>query len=166
MKITVIPDNEDDNFSLYAYQIGTTNYSVVPDLSSCVSCEADHKWDYPKYGKTQDHTRSVELNATTNSYNIVIGVVGAEELSSGGFTLKIELETRIQNTDEQEALQIYTAASEKGKTISYNGDLSEGVVLTDLSWANSGGMACFPGTQNNKFTGKHLFYITELRFNR
>ena len=87
LKITVVPDNPDDNFSLYAYQIGATNYSTVPNLSSCVTCEADYKWDYPKRGKTQDHTRSVRLNAISHNYNVVIGVAGAEGLNTGGYTL-------------------------------------------------------------------------------
>ncbi len=162
LTITVIPDNKNNNFSLYAYQIGTNNYSTVPNLSSCVSCEADHKWDYPKRGKTQDHTRSVYLNSIENQYNVVIGVVGAEGLSSGGFTLKIEMKSEESSTQEQEALKIYSALCEKGKTLSYTGDLSEGVVINDLSWASTSGMACFPATQNAKFRGKQIIYIVEM----
>jgi hypothetical protein len=91
MSITVVPNDKTANFSLYAYQIGTTNYSTVPDLSSCVTCEADYKWDYAKVNKTQDHRRMVEVNSTNNSYNIVIGVVGADGLSEGGYTISIQL---------------------------------------------------------------------------
>ena len=93
MYITVIPDDKNANFSLYAYQIGTTNYSTVPDLNSCVSCEADYKWDYAKVNKTQDHSRMVELNSTTNAYNVVIGVVGSNGLTTGAYTLKITLKS-------------------------------------------------------------------------
>ena len=75
MEITVIPDDKNANFSIYAYQDGTTSNVYPPQLSSCVSCEAEHKWDYPKRGKTQDHTRSVKLNAINNPYRVVIGVV-------------------------------------------------------------------------------------------
>jgi hypothetical protein len=64
---------------------------MVPELTSCVSCEADHKWDYPKKGKTQDHTRSVYLNAATNPYRVVIGVAGAEGLVKGTFVLDVAL---------------------------------------------------------------------------
>jgi len=92
MKIKLIPDDTSGAaMSLYAYQIGTTNYSVVPKLSSAVTCEADHIKDRPVVGKVEDGTRSVELNATTNPYNAVIGVSGAEG-ASGGYTLQITLE--------------------------------------------------------------------------
>lgn len=92
LNIKLIPDNpEGPAMSLYAYQIGTTNYSVVPDLGSAVSCEADHINDRPVRGKVEDGTRSVKLNATTNPYNVVIGVTGVED-ASGGYTIQIELE--------------------------------------------------------------------------
>ncbi len=162
LKITVIPDNPKDNFSLYAYQIGTNNYSTVPNLTSCVSCEADYKWDYPKRGKTQDHTRSVKLTSIQNPYNVVIGVAGADGLTKGGYTLKIELKSAIQDNTPQEALKMYRAKSEKGKTLIYDGDLAEGVVIKDLSWASRSTVACFPATQNHKFTGNHIIYITEI----
>lgn len=162
LKITVIPDNANDNFSLYAYQIGSSNYATVPDLSTCVTCEADYKWDYPKRGQTQDHTRSVELNAINNPYNVVIGVAGADGLTSGGYTLKIELVSAVPNTNAQAPLKMYTAGAEKGKILTYAGDLSEGVVIQDLSWASKSSVACFPATQNHKFTGNHIIYITEI----
>jgi hypothetical protein len=69
--------------------VGTTNTVMVPELSSCVTCEAEHKWDYPKKGKTQDHTRSVYLNALNNPYRVVIGVAGAEGLATGTFKLQV-----------------------------------------------------------------------------
>lgn len=162
LKITVVPDNTNDNFSLYAYQIGATNFSTVPDLTSCVSCEADYKWDYPKRGKTQDHTRVVELNSINNPYNVVIGVAGAEGLTTGGYTLKIELISDVPNNTTQEPLKMYTATAQKGKTLAYAGDLADGVVIQDLSWASKSSVACFPATQNHKFSGNQIIYITEI----
>ncbi len=163
--VKVIPKNKNANFSIYGYQVGTSNFSVVPDLSSCVSCEADHKWDYPKVGKTQDHTRSIWFNSTTNSYNIFVGVTGADGLAEGDFTLEINLVSESTETEEQLPLKMYTAKSEKGKIISYKGDLSEGVKIHDLSWASNSSVACFPGTQNSKFRGNHIIYITEIPAN-
>jgi hypothetical protein len=91
MTITVTPDDPKTNLSLYAYSIGATSERVVPDLPSCVSCESDEKWDRPKKNRTQDHTRSVKLNAIANPYNVVIGVSGpAGEV--GGFTVAVELQ--------------------------------------------------------------------------
>jgi len=92
LTIKVIPDDPAVNLSLYAYSTGTDNYSVVPALASCVSCEADHKWDRPKRGKTQDHTRSVELDALDSPYNVVVGVAGADGLAAGSFKLEFKLE--------------------------------------------------------------------------
>ncbi|MBR9921544.1 MAG: hypothetical protein GYB31_11960 [Bacteroidetes bacterium] len=93
MEVRVIPEDKNANFSLYAYQTGTgPNPPIVPNLPSCVRCEVDHKWDYKRRGKTQDHTRTVtDLLATKNPYQVVIGVVGAEGLDSGAYTLQIKM---------------------------------------------------------------------------
>ncbi|MCH2044507.1 MAG: hypothetical protein MK212_10360 [Saprospiraceae bacterium] len=160
--VKVIPDDKNANFSLYGYQVGTTNYSVVPNLSSCTSCEADHKWDYPKRGKTQDHTRSIRFNSIKNSYNIFIGVAGADGLQKGTYRLEIDLKSRVQNTEAQGKLKIYRAPAEKGVTKAYKGDLADGTKIHDLSWAARSSVACFPGTQNNKFTGNHVHYVCEI----
>jgi len=60
MKITVMPDDKNANFSLYAYEVGQiTPDNLVPNLSRCIRCEVNHKWDFKRRGKTQDHTRTV-----------------------------------------------------------------------------------------------------------
>lgn len=62
----------------------------MPNLSRCVRCEADFKWDRPRRGRTQDHTRVVnDILALRNPYEVVVGVVGANGLVSGGYTLQI-----------------------------------------------------------------------------
>ncbi len=45
MHITVIPKDKSANYSIYAYSIGTTNFATVPNMRSCISCEAEHKWN-------------------------------------------------------------------------------------------------------------------------
>ncbi|MCB9224087.1 MAG: hypothetical protein H6582_07935 [Crocinitomicaceae bacterium] len=162
VSITVIPDDKNANMSIYGYQVGTSNYSVPPNLHSCVSCEAEHKWDYPKVGRTQDHTRTIEFNSIENSYNIFIGVAGAEGLDHGDYTLKIDLKSRVESTEEQQPLKIYSAKVEKGKIMTYVGDLADGCKILDLSWASRSSTACFPATQNSKFTGNHIFFVTEI----
>jgi len=43
-EIWVEPADKNANFSLYAYQVGTISANnTVPNLSSCIRCEADHK---------------------------------------------------------------------------------------------------------------------------
>ncbi len=95
-EITLIPDDPKANFSLYAYEVGkVTNSNLVPNLKSCIRCEADHQWDYAHRGKTQDHTRMVkDILAINNPYQVVIGVVGPEGVEEGGFKLQIARKSR------------------------------------------------------------------------
>ena len=46
--------------------------------------------------------------------------------------------------------------------VSVEGNLSEGIDMPDLSWAWNSSVACFPGTQSAKFTGKHVLYAIDL----
>lgn len=91
MTVTVVPEDKNANLSLYAYSIGMNDFYVVPELPRAVTCEADHKWDRPWKGKTQDHTRWVELNAIGNPFQVVIGVAGPRGVTSGKFKLQIAL---------------------------------------------------------------------------
>jgi hypothetical protein len=94
--ITVIPDDKTANFSLYAYQVGLVGAdNTVPKLPSCIRCEAAFKWAFKRRGQTQDHTRTVkDILAINNPYQVVIGVVGAEGLASGGYTLRITAKSK------------------------------------------------------------------------
>jgi len=95
MEVTVTPTDPKKNFSIYAYEVGVNNDSVVPDLPRCIRCEVDHKWDRPRVGKTQDHSRTAKyLVALNNSYKVVVGVVGAEGLSEGDYDLEFNVKTR------------------------------------------------------------------------
>lgn len=95
MTVTVIPKDPKANFSVYAYQTGENKNDLVPNLSGCIRCEADHKWDRPKKGKTQNHTRTVtDLVAINSPYRVVIGVTGADGLSEGEYTLVITMKSR------------------------------------------------------------------------
>jgi len=89
MTITVIPADPKQDVSLYAYELGTTRFSLPPSVPSAVSCEASHKWDRPHEGKAQDHTRSVRLNAVQHPYNVLIGVTGPASTVQGRFTLEV-----------------------------------------------------------------------------
>ena len=96
MEVTVIPDDRRANFSIYAYEAGQiTEDNLVPNLASCIRCEADHKWDRRYAGRTQDHTRTVSnLVAINNPYQVLIAVVGAEGLAEGTYTLQVSLKSR------------------------------------------------------------------------
>lgn len=92
LEIDLIPADKNANFSLYAYEVGTVAANnTVPNLSQCIRCEADYKWDYKVKGKTQDHTRHVrDILALANPYQVVIGVAGADGLKEGAFRLEIK----------------------------------------------------------------------------
>jgi len=96
MTVTVVPTDPSQNFSVYAYEIGTNSNDLVPDLPRCIRCEADHKRERNFAGRPpQDHTRSVSnLVAINNPYRVVIGVTGADGLEEGAFTLVINTKSR------------------------------------------------------------------------
>ena len=163
--ISVIPDDKNADLSLYGYQIGTSNYATVPDLRSCVSCEADHKWDRPKRGQAQNHTRTITFNAIRNPYNIVFGVTGNHELTEGKYSVQVYIkvaENSPTSSSAQKPLKVWSAKSEKGKVLSYKGNLNEGTPLPSLDWASRSSTACFPATQNKKFNGNHVIYSTTI----
>lgn len=94
LTITVTPTDANGDLSLYGYMMGATEYRVVPNLPSCITCEADHKWDRPWKGKVQTSERKIEFqNPTQNTYNIVIGVAAPKEVTTGQFNLMIKLKS-------------------------------------------------------------------------
>ncbi len=91
MKISVTPEDANSDLSIYAYRISATQYFLVPDLTSCITCEADHKWDRPWKGKVQTSERSVSFqNPGSENYNILIGVSGPAATTSGLVTHKVK----------------------------------------------------------------------------
>lgn len=92
LKITVKPKKSGVNLSIYGYQLANNQIILPKDLERCTSCEAEHKWDYPKRGKTQDDSRTISLNSIGNPYSIVVGITGANGLTEGDFTLEFSLE--------------------------------------------------------------------------
>lgn len=157
MTIRVIPNDPAANFSIYAYSGG--GGALPPQLQSCVSCEANH--EIP--GMQQDHTRRVQLRAINNPYSVTIAVVGAEGLTSGAFTLEVSLEGGEEEGEYTQAqIPLYRAPSEKGSALAYRGDLGDGVLVHDLSWAWNSSNACFPKTQKEQYEGHHQLYLTDI----
>jgi len=96
--ITITPKDKKANFSVYAYQINLNEDFVVPNLPHCITCEADHKWDYRKKGrKRQNHIRTIDnLTAIDNSYRLVIGVAGTDGLVEGAFIITVKTEEKFK----------------------------------------------------------------------
>ena len=91
MTVTVKPKDDGTNLSLYGYQIGREKVILPEDLQYCVTCEADHERQYLRRGEVRTGTRTMRFNAIGNSYKVVIGVAGANNLTEGDFTLEIAL---------------------------------------------------------------------------
>jgi hypothetical protein len=94
MTITVTPADANGNLSIYGYMMGADEHRIVPDLPSCITSEADYKWDRPVKGKTQTADRIIEFQSPTqNTYNIVIGVAAPGGVTSEQFNVKIKLKS-------------------------------------------------------------------------
>lgn len=96
LEIKLIPADESADYSLYAYQVGkVTEDRVVPQLSSCIRCEADYSSDRAFVNHVQDHTRTVrDILAINNPYQAVIAVVGPPGMTEGEYKLQINMSSR------------------------------------------------------------------------
>ena len=89
--VTVEPVRSGTDLSIYGYQIASGKHTLPDSLSSVVTCEAEHKWDYPKKDRVQTDARTITFNSTTNAYTLMIAVVGPNGATSGAYRLKISL---------------------------------------------------------------------------
>lgn len=80
--------NSSDDIALYAYSKGAGDKTIPPNISSCVSCEASPSNSTPIPGE-----KHVYLNAVNNPYSIIIGVAGGSGLTTGEFTITIDVES-------------------------------------------------------------------------
>lgn len=157
MTITAVPDDPKTDVNLYALQIGASDFTHVPPNSpSATTCEAS-------YDQKTDHnpgvTEKVTLNATTNPYNVIVGVAGPKGVAAGGFTLKVELKTKAAVTS---AVLTPTAIESKANaSVSTSGKLESGGKV-DLAFASKSNVACWPATENLNFDGNHVVYKTTL----
>lgn len=156
LKITAVPKAPGVDVSLYAYEIGSTKYSVPPNLGSVTSCEAGYD---AKNDSNPGASESVTLNATTNPYNVVIGVAGPAGVTSGAYTLKLELQSKAAVQSATLVPTIVDVVSGTPKEVS--GKLESGGVVA-LDWAANSSMACFPATENANFDGNHVLYQVKL----
>jgi hypothetical protein len=157
MKITVIPDDRKTDLSVYAYMQGTTDTRhVPPNVPSAVTCEAGYD---AKKDSNSGASESVKLNATNHPYNVVIGVAGAKGVTTGSYTLKIELTTRAAAVVSANVVPI--AIASKAGVVETTGKLETGGVF-DLAFAANSSNACWPATENVNFNGNHVLYRTTI----
>jgi hypothetical protein len=158
MKITVVPDDPKLDLSLYAYEISTSDTThVVPDLPSCVACEAGHD---QQHESNPGQPETVKLVATTNPYNVVIGVAGVKGVVSGGYTLKVEMVTKEAGAPSANVVPV-ALDSKPNDTVEVSGKLESGGKI-DLGFASNSSVACWPATENVNFNGNHVLYRTTI----
>ncbi|MGV6860715.1 MAG: hypothetical protein ACWA41_03035 [Putridiphycobacter sp.] len=160
LEITLKPKKQNAKMSIYGYQVGTKSTAIVPNLSSCVSCEADNN----QMGKALNNHRSIRLNAINNPYKVYFAVVGENGLAEGDFEVVVKLEGGEEpDFSMQKPVPVKLCkAPEQGKALAYKDNLSAGEFVYDLSWAWKSSTACFPETQKQSFTGKHIMFETTI----
>jgi hypothetical protein len=98
LTVTVVP-KEGKGINLYALRQGMRQQQTPPDVTSAISCEASYPI-YANVSKTRRVSnkdtgiRKVEYISVNSPYSILIGVAGAEGLTEGDFTLKVEIKGR------------------------------------------------------------------------
>jgi hypothetical protein len=76
--------------NLYVIQVGTTIFTLPPDLLTAVTCEAAYPMSTDSNPGAVD---SATVTTFNNPYNVIIGVAGAQGHDSGGFVLELTTTT-------------------------------------------------------------------------
>jgi len=87
LTVDIAPEDGVDA-SVYAIQSAGDRYEVPPGVVSAVSCEAGYD---DQTDSNPGEAESVQLTATTNGYDVLIGVAGAGGTTSGSVTLSLSL---------------------------------------------------------------------------
>lgn len=85
--LTVDLDSQPEvDANLYVIQVGTTIFTLPPDLLTAVTCEAAYPMSTDRNPGEVD---SAVVTTFNNPYNVIIGVAGAQGHESGGFVLEV-----------------------------------------------------------------------------
>lgn len=87
LTVTATPESGVDS-SVYVIQ-SANRYEVPPDVVSAVSCEAGYD---AQTDSNPGEADEAVVTATTNPYDVLIGVAGAGGITSGSVTLTLALE--------------------------------------------------------------------------
>jgi hypothetical protein len=160
MTITATPKDSSTDISLYAYMMGTTGNYLPPNVPTALSCEASYGTKNYKNPYNPGQPETVKLNAIAHPYKVIIGVAGAKKLTSGSFTLKIELKVAASEPTGK-LTQATKVGSKPNGTVQVSGALNGGTQIA-LSWASNSSVACFPATKNDHFDGNHVAFETTI----
>lgn len=157
--ITAVPDDPKTDINLYAYTVGSTDFKrLPPNVPSVTSCEASNGG----LGAPANPggSEKVTLNATTNPYNVILGVAGPKGVVTGGYTLKVELKSKGAGVVSAVLVPVALDAKPNG-VVTVKGKLEDGGKI-DLGFAAKSAVACWPATENVNFTGNHVVYRTSI----
>jgi hypothetical protein len=164
LTVVLTPD-EDVDANLYGFQLGTTGYMVPPAVPSTI-CEASYPWHTRNPGEPEA-IRFFNPSAS-NSYNIFLGVAGADGVDAGGYELFVDLDVTEPHCPESlpgrsysdwpAGVRVLDVPSSTTVTDTYN---LSGADCVDLGWASSSQTACFPATLNADFQGSHKFFALD-----
>lgn len=87
LTVKLTPTDSGSKMGLYGYSKGLGTVNLPPNITSCVSCEADPS----NNNGTETGVRDIELRATTNPYTAIICVSGGDDLAEGAFSLEINI---------------------------------------------------------------------------
>ncbi len=156
LTVKLVPANKTVDLNLYALELGTTNFATPPNITSAVTCEAGYD---QVTDKNPGVTETVRLNATTNPYNVLIGVAGPKGVTAGSY--RLELDLRTASTVTSANLTATAITPTPAGPLEVSGELATGGVV-DLAWAAKSNVACFPATENKNFDGNHVVFRTSI----
>ena len=92
VKITVTPANTSSRINIYGYS-GFDFIKTPPDVSRCTTCEASFpEWIGQPNLSEPSKPKTIEFNATTIRNRVYFAVAGARGVTSGAYTITIELQ--------------------------------------------------------------------------
>ena len=168
LDITLTPESGLDA-NLFGYRMGTNDYNIPPDLTGVFVCEAD----YPSgvgFSTNPGETETIHFEnpSYTNTYHIAFGVAGPTGVTSGSYSVDVELAEEVVHCEESLPGDTYTSwpASVQEVTLDGSGDatvsgnLSTGE-CTNLEFAENAQVACFPSVDFDYFEGNHNYYYLD-----
>ncbi len=167
VSVTVTPDPGVD-VSLYGTQQGAGTGFYVPPNFPVSLCESSLRYS----GNNPGEAESISFVATTNGYEIFFAVAGtAEQGSTGGFTVQVDVQTAPGDLCEDEDYDAVRGLEDWPATVT-RVDASSGMAtvpvsttngapLCTLEWASSSQTACFPATENFNFAGNAQLFALD-----
>jgi len=158
LEVELVPAKGVD-LSLYGYQTGTRGKLSLPPSGAGSPCEASAMKGNRKYGAKHNPgmPEVIKLTAIRNPYRVVVGVAGSNGALKGQFKINFKLKVAPKDIPNTGPPPISKVKLKDNATTTKSGRIDGGKQIS-LKWASQSGTACFPGTRNNFYNGKHVLY--------